>query len=266
MKRQKYTGRIAAQFVLLSLIAAASGGALVLALRAPAAVQQRQADRSEYAGEWAPTARDDRGKLREIAAFVTHRYRQPDSKRRLADVTLRTPQIGHEPMGSVAVAHVATGETEQFAAAESAVFSLCGAQPDCSVSGGGDVVGTLAEREALETALRSFRAVDSLQLAAVEMPVQMPRLGRLIVFFRRSDLTRPLEHPLRTTLPLNPPPTGAYANAVEERALSTLVVNYAFNTGTKESEKAHAFVLVPASELQAAAAAGQTAGTPARER
>jgi hypothetical protein len=259
--RKTYSGRITALFVLLSLVAAAAGGALVLVMRAPAApASQPTPDRTEYAGEWTPSASADRARLREIADFVARRYLTPGSTTRLADMTLRTPEIGNEPMASLAVVHPASGQAEQFSARESAVFSLCGEHADCSLSRSDALSGLLAQRAALETALRSFRAVEDLRLVAVKLPAQMPALGRLIVYFRRYDLERPLERPLRATLPLNPPPTTEYANAVEKKALATLVVNYAFNTKTTESQKARAFVLVPASEVPTSPEPGQAAG------
>jgi hypothetical protein len=75
-------------------------------------------------------------------------------------------------------------------------------------------------------------------------------------FFRRSDLERALERPLRSTLPLNPPPRHAYTNPVEKKALATLVVNVAFTSHTNETDRQRAFVLLPAADLQAAQATG----------
>jgi hypothetical protein len=77
-----------------------------------------------------------------------------------------------------------------------------------------------------------------------------------MVYFRRLDLERALERPLRSTLPLNPPPHAAYTNPVEQKALATLVVNYAFTSHTPDTDRQHAFVLVPAADLKAAQATG----------
>jgi len=84
----------------------------------------------------------------------------------------------------------------------------------------------------------------------------VPQFGRVMVYFRRLDLERALERPLRSTLPLNPPPRGAFTNPVEKKALATLVVNYAFTSHTSDTDRQRAFVLVPAADLEAAQARG----------
>jgi hypothetical protein len=250
--RSSHRVRVVGFASILAVIAAAAGAALMFALRAPAATAH--VDRSEFAGEWAPTGVSASAKMREIASFVQARYLAPGSKKQLADVTFRQPRLDGKPVKTFAIFHVATGQKEQFDPRQTAVFSECGSAADCSIPTGA-LFGKLAERQALETALRSFRADDSLQLILVQMPVSMPQLGRMAVYFRRADLSRSLERPLRATLPLNPPPITDYTNATEKNALATLVVNYAFNQQTKETDKDRAFVLLPARELSAASQA-----------
>ena len=251
--RKTYRFRVAAFVTILVVTAAAAGAGLVFALRAHAATAH--VDRSEFAGEWTPTARSSAGRMRQIASFVRARYRMPGSTDRLADVTFRQPRLVGQPVKAFVIVHVATGQQVQFDPRQAAVFSECGSAADCSIPGASTLVGELAQREALETALRSFRADDSVQLVLVQMPVSLPQLGRIVVYFVRADLSRALERPLRATLPLNPPPTSDYTNPLEKKALATLVVNFAFNQQTREMDHQHAFVLLPASEMQPASQA-----------
>jgi hypothetical protein len=253
----EHRGRIATMIVVLTVIAAAAGGGLVFSLKAAPASSHRT-DRSEFAGEWSPNATSADGKLQQIAGFVQRRYLRPGgSKQHLTDVSVRQLRAGDAPVKSFVIVHLSSGgQKEQVDASRTAVFSACGANRDCSVPGNDAVLNELAPRQALELALRALRADDTLDLIVVQMPAAAPQLGRVNVFFRRSDLERALERPLRSTLPLNPPPRDAYTNPVEKKALTTLVVNYAFNARTKDADEQHAFMLLPAADLQAAQATG----------
>jgi hypothetical protein len=237
--------------VALVVIAAAAGGGLVFSLKAAPAPSHRT-DTSEFAGEWSPSAKSAPDRLAQIAGFVQRRYLRPASSKPLTDVSVRQLRAGDAPAKSFEIVHLSSGgQAEQVEASRTAVFSDCGANPDCSVPGSDTaLIGELAQRQALELALRAFRADNTLDLVVVKMPGADPQLGRVNVFFRRSDLERALEQPLRSTLPLNPPPRSEYTNAVEKKALATLVVNYAFNARTKDADRQHAFVLVPTAELQ----------------
>ena len=172
-------------------------------------------------------------------------------------MSVRQLRVGDEQAKSFVIVHLASGgQPEPIDASKTALFSACGTNPDCSLPGNDAVLRPLAERQALELALRALRAEQTLDLIVVKMPAAAPQLGRVIVFFRRSDLERALERPLRSTLPLNPPPRGEYTNPVEKKALATLVVNYAFNSHTKDTDRQRAFVLLPAADLQASQATG----------
>jgi hypothetical protein len=257
-KREKrYTGRIATMVVVLAAIAAAAGTGLVFSLKAAPAASNQVKDTSEFRGEWSPSATNADGKLRQIASFVQRRYLRPGGTNgRLADVSLRQGRAGDVQTKRFVIAHLSRGgQLEQVDASRTAMFSACGANPDCSVPGNETVLGKLAEREALELALRALRADPTLDLIVVKMPATAPELGRVIVFFRRSDLERALERPLRSTLPLNPPPRSDYTNPAEKKALATLVVNYAFNSRTKDTDRQQAFVLLPAADLHPSEAA-----------
>jgi hypothetical protein len=247
-----HRGRIATMVVVLVAVAAAAGAGLMFSLSAAPASSPR-ADTSEFAGEWSPKAKTAHGKLLQIASFVQGRYLRPGSSKRLTDVTVRQLRAGDTPAKSFVILHPASGgQPEQVDASRTAVFSACGPNPDCSVPGDDIVSRELGQRQALELALRAFRADDVLDLIVVQLPAAMPQLGRVHVFFRRADLARTLERPLRSTLPLNPPPRTASTNPVEKKSLATLAVNYAVNMRTKGTDKQHAVVLVPAAEMQAA--------------
>jgi len=251
VKQEKtHHGRVATMIVVLAAIAAAAGAGLVFSLKAAPAASHGQ-DTSEFAGEWSPNAKSTEGKLQQVAAFVQRRYLRPGGSKQLADVSLRQVRVGDAPAKSFVIVHLSSGgQGEQVGASSTAVFSECGPNPDCSVPGTDAVLGELAQRQALELALRALRADQGLDLIVVKLPAAEPQLGRVMVYFRRSDLERALERPLRSTLPLNPPPRAAYTNPVEKKALATLVVNYAFNSHTNDTDKQHAFVLLPAADLQ----------------
>jgi hypothetical protein len=89
-------------------------------------------------------------------------------------------------------------------------YTMCGLGSNCSIATGKPSVerGLLLQREALELALYTFEYIPGVQNVVAFLP---PKPGEQAtqgkaVFFRRDQVSAPLDHPLRATLP-SPTPT-----------------------------------------------------------
>lgn len=249
--------------VYIGLVAIAAGAGILFAfsLHKPAPSKASQALQAAMKSEWEPTASSEAARLRQIAAYVGGRYQFANGKQ-FAELTVETPKVDGQPATSVAVEHIAAGSEDKSAISDAAIYNLCGSNADCTVPGSQNATARaqLMQREALELALRTFRAQTNIHIVVVEMPVIEDQVGRLDVYFVRDDLSRANSEPISATLPLRKPPLVGKADPVEAKTISSLVVNAAFTTSDAATRKAHEFVLVPLAEAMQVAQAGNAAG------
>lgn len=241
----------------LVLLAVAAGVGLVFALRQTSHASKQKAYTSKVTHAVS--------QMQQLANTIASHYQRSNGKP-LTRVTVERPLVGNKLAKSIRVVHVVTGQQEQFSPAETVIFSACGAQNDCSV-GGTDTPSrrVLAERQALELALKTFESDPAANFVLVKLPLSLGGAGRLAAYFERSQLARPLEQPYSQTLsPTTPPPDGVMDTA-EQKTIDRLVQNIAFVSSTTQTVKMGAIVVVPAGEAlavgqqQAQGAGGGTA-------
>src|SRR5207248_6497915 len=94
-------------------------------------------------------------------------------------------------------------DAQFFDSTTSWTYNLCGFGQNCAISQGKDSTerNELLRREALELALYTFKYDHDLQSLVTFMPPALGAPQKGVLFFRRQDLSVPLEHPLAATLP-----------------------------------------------------------------
>lgn len=93
-------------------------------------------------------------------------------------------------------------------------YTFCGLEVDCSLSGTPTVYrGQLIRREALETALYTFKYLPKIDSVIAFMPASKASPLKELLFLRKQDLTRQLNQPLDKTLTLAAPPAPPSAAA-----------------------------------------------------
>ena len=200
-----YGRRFALAYALLAvLLGTAAGFAVVLADADPKATGGAWS-------EWVPPSKGTTPRMREIAEFVSSKYRL-DSGRQLVAVNvgrLAVPAEGE----ALAVTDIAIrsgperGDTIDIETGNGAwMFQMCGLGENCSISEGEASTDRhrLLRREALELALYSFHYVNDVDAVIAFLPPHPDAQAGSAVYLRRSDLEAELNTPLRQTiLPLN---------------------------------------------------------------
>lgn len=200
-----YGKRFALAYALLAVVlGTAAGLAVVLADADPKATGGPWA-------EWAPPSEGTTPRMREIAEFVSSKYRL-DSGRQLVAVNVGRLAVPTEG-DALAVTDIAIrsgpekGDTIDVETGNGAwMFQMCGLGENCSISEGEASTDRhrLLRREALELALYSFRYVSDVEAVIAFLPPHPEAQTGSAVYLRRSDLEAQLDAPLRTTLlPLN---------------------------------------------------------------
>lgn len=196
-----YGKRFALAYALLAvLLGTAAGFAVVLA----------DADPKTSGGawsEWQPTSDGTTPRMREIAEFVSTKYRL-DSGRQLVAVNVGPLAVPTED-DALAVTDIAIrsgmaeGDTVDVESGRGAwMFQMCGLGENCSISEGEASTDRhrLLRREALELALYSFTYADSVDTVVAFLPPHPEAQSGSLVYLRRSDLQPQLDAPLRETL------------------------------------------------------------------
>ncbi len=150
----------------------------------------------------------------------SRRERVPDATgAQLVAVVASPPAvtIGTRNIAITAVAaHTSPSQTSNIQATPTdgaETFTFCGLEVDCSLSGTPTVYrGQLIRREALETALYTFKYLPKIDSVIAFMPASKVSPLKELLYLRKQDLTRQLNQPLRTTLPLATPPPPSAAN------------------------------------------------------
>lgn len=210
-----YGKRFALAYALLAvLLGTAAGFAVVLADADPEATGGAWA-------EWTPPSEGTTPRMREIAEFVSSKYRL-DSGRQLVGVNvgrLAVPTEG-DPLAVTDIAIRSgpeEGDTIDVETGNGAwMFQMCGLGENCSISEGEASTDRhrLLRREALELALYTFKYVGDIEAVMAFLPPAPGAEAGSVVYLRRGDLNAQLDTPLRETLlplarltPADVPPT-----------------------------------------------------------
>jgi hypothetical protein len=220
-RRRSYGVHFAvAYFVLAAILGAAVGAFVVFMGRDPST-------KTEWSA-WAPNGSADE-RVTEISNRIATRYRLP-SGNQLVTVYPQPPSRNVDgqmiPIRAYAVATPSptTGRPNITPSPtnRSVEYILCGFNSkDCSISEGTPSAERLQllRRQALELALYTFRYVDGIESVFAVLPPQPGNEPSFGLFFRKSDLKDELSHPLRRTLPQDPPPL---ATAIDDREQSVI--------------------------------------------
>jgi hypothetical protein len=155
---------------------------------------------------WQPTASAPLDRATEIAGHVAVQYHLP-SGHRLVRVLVGGPGTASDPIRALAVAKTANAKSQsdfQFVnAAQTMMFELCGAGPQCAIREGKATLarGAVLRREALELALYTFKYVPQADSVVTFFPPKLGAQPSFALFFKKSDLSSQLHHPLVRTLP-----------------------------------------------------------------
>jgi hypothetical protein len=158
-------------------------------------------------------------RVRDIAAHIAARYRQPNGNQ-LVDVVPRSVNE-NPPIIAAAIDKQALFEKEQqystFPVDKSLMFVFCGDGQNCTLQGQPTIERhRLLRREALELALYSFRYMDGVDSVVTFLPggtdaaagKNQPAV-RSALFFRKSQYDNFTKAPLAETLPGTPAETNS---------------------------------------------------------
>ena len=245
-----YTARFGIAYALLAaVVGLAVGGFVVLAGRSTEPAQQA------WSG-WKPPEQAS-SPVREVAEFLTNRYRLPSGKPLVAIIPSEKPTIqsGAQQISveTVAVQKRGVGTEPDYAvipAEDSVSFQLCGLGQRCAIPEGEATVerGRLLHRQALELALYTFKYVDGAKSVMAFLPPRANQQVAYALFFRRQDLQRQLDKPLRKTLPMPGPLRPGQLTPAEEQTVGTLTRDRFFQYQFQQAPDGSAvLVLVPPS-------------------
>ena len=132
---------------------------------------------------------------------------------------------------------IGTADSIKEVKGRTVLFQLCGLGARCAINKGkpSNERGLLLQREALESALYSFRYLDGVKNAVALMPPSPGKKPWKAMFFRRSDYEPALQRPLAATLPSPPPTLSALPDSPEATVIQRLtdesVFRYSFQQG-----------------------------------
>jgi hypothetical protein len=157
--------------------------------------------------QWQPSATADGERIRQIANYVSRRYRL-DEERQLVAIVPDAPSIQNGDtriaIRGVAVRAPLVRSEEDFKFVDTddgLMYILCGGGTSCSIAGRAtNERGQLVRREALELALYTFKYVDGVDSIIAFPPPPAGSEATHALFFQRSDFREQLERPLHETL------------------------------------------------------------------
>jgi hypothetical protein len=156
---------------------------------------------------WQPSAEEEGERIRQIATYVSRRYRL-DEDRQLVAVVPGPPSIQNGDtrisIRGVAVRAPVVRSDEDFTFVDTQqglMYLLCGGGTGCSMAGqASQERGRLIRREALELALYTFKYVDGVDSIITFPPPRTGSDATNALFFRKADFRPQLERPLFETL------------------------------------------------------------------
>jgi len=111
------------------------------------------------------------------------------------------------------------------------LYTLCGLGKNCSIDSGTPSAtrGRLTRREALETALYTFKFVPSIDSVIAFMPPAPGATTSSVLFLEKSALQEQLKQPLNKTLPLATPPLPTAEDLAEAGTIDKLTLKNMFS-------------------------------------
>jgi hypothetical protein len=180
---------------------------------------------------WQPSA-SGLERARQVASFVASRYRLPSGDR-LVDVRAGPPIIRDTPLSAIAIRPSSSSSDIKAAyPTDSAIlYILCGdIDLNCAIAEGkaSAARGRVLRREGLELALYTFTYMKEIDSVFEFMPPPRGKKPTSALFFRREDLARELDKPLRDTLPAAPPYVSTGVSPAEAPTVDLLTGTHQF--------------------------------------
>jgi hypothetical protein len=213
--RLRFTTRFALVYGALTVVLIASTAAFVIFL----------VNGSSGWSNWHPSPGTTAVVTKEIADHVASEYKTSAGAELVAVVpSPPAVTIGTRNIAITAVAaHTSPSPNSNVRATltdDTETYTFCGLEAFCSLSGTPTVYrGQLIRREALETALYTFKYLPSINSVIAFMPASKVSPLRELLYLRKQDMTRQLKQPLDKTLTLAtpPPPPSAAAMAANPK-------------------------------------------------
>jgi hypothetical protein len=114
---------------------------------------------------------------------------------------------------------------------KSRFYTLCGLGTNCSIEGGTPSAtrGRLVRREALETALYTFKYVPSVDSVLAFMPPPPGETSTSVLYLEKSAFKDQLDEPLNKTLTLPTPPLPDAEDLAEAATIDKLTLKSIFS-------------------------------------
>jgi hypothetical protein len=205
---------------------------------------------------WRPSGGATSKVAKEIADHVAPEYHLDKKGTQLVAVVPSPPAVTagtqNVAINAVAVHSSQTGNTDvtQLEPGKTEMYSLCGLGTHCSIASGepSQTRGQLVRREALETAMYTFKYIPLIDSVIVFMPPNKNIPDQTtVLFFQRQNLSERLKQPLTTTLPLHKPPLPAAVNSVEGPTIDALTLPSLYTSNLTQLQSGGALlILMPA--------------------
>jgi len=230
------------QFILGALIAL---GVAAVALTGALLVNHRNAPAPLFWSPWHPTS-EGGSPVAQIANHVGPEYRLP-SGHELVAVSGGPLEVAGLPMTVALRSDPNNGGNITLVSGTGVLYRLCGLGSRCAIDEGKPTIArhVLLQREALELALYTFRYISNVNQVVVFLPPPPGKPPSQALFFRPSDLTQSLNHPLYDTLTPNTPSTTSVARSVDTPIVDRLTTPtlYSFSL-TQSNQDASVFLVL----------------------
>jgi hypothetical protein len=247
--RQYLTRRFIAVYIALGVVFVGSVAAFVFFALRPSI------DPPVAWASWKPAGGGTAKVAKEIADHVAPQYHLQHGSQLVAvvpsapTVTAGTQNVA---INAVAIHSAQSGNTDvkQLDPGKTEMYSLCGLGTHCSIATGqpSQTRGQLVRREALETALYTFKYSPVIDSVIVFMPPRKDIPNQTtVLFFERDALSGRLNRPLSDTLPLKTPPLPDTVNTAEGSTIDALTLPSLYTSNLTQLQSGGALlVLTPA--------------------
>jgi len=250
----KPTGRYKLRFALLygglAAIAIAAVSGLVYEVTKPST---SAAVSAKGWSDWHPDQGTTAQMATQIAQHVARQYKLNKAGAPLVAVVAGPPQVT-SGTHNIAVSNIAVKNAAAKAAGIQVIPSgstwkeqLCGiGGSGCSIPTGKptELRGRLVRREALEIALYTFKFVPSIKSIVAFMPPPAGQPPSTLLYLQKDNLTKELQQPLRTTLPLEKPPLPSDPDLKEASTIDKLTRSALYSYNYQQLQDASALLVL----------------------